>query len=217
MRRQIADRLPRAASRISGIRADHALLAVGGALMAVGSVLPWIRGSTRLNGYLDWTGLDDTGEGAMLIGAVVLLAIWVRWRRNWEELGSRARLAPFVILVACALLWLIAFRKTLYLSWFELAVGARPQPGLLIAGLGVVVALAGSVLVALDPAGLTGGPGSARDDRRRSGAGGEGTASGRIQRGGGAPPDPDEYSVVARVDRLSGRDDDEGGGGPARG
>lgn len=199
MRPPLADPLPRATRRFLGVRADHALLALGSGLMVVGSFLPWIRGSTRVNGYLDWTGLDDTGEGVMLIGAVVLLAIWVRWRSSWEELGSRARLTPLVIAIACALLWLIAFRKVLYLSWFELAVGARPQPGLLIAGLGIAVVGLGSLLVAMDRAGLTGGAGP---------AGGPGNGH---SRGADRAPNPGAYSVVARVDRPGERDHGDDG------
>ena len=216
MRPDVADRLPRGARRILGVRADHALLTAGSAIMVVGSFLPWIEGATRLNGYVDWTGMDDTGEGAMFVGAVVLLAVWLRWRRSWEELGSRARFMPLAIVVACALLWVIAFRKALYLSWFELAVGARPQAGLLLAGVGIVVALSGAVLVALDRAGLLGADGRRDPKTRRSGAGGDGAASGRFGRGGGGPAEPDGYSVVARVDRLSGRGDDPNDDDPDR-
>ncbi len=217
MKQRIGDRLPRPGSRLAGIRVDHGLLAGGCALIVAGSFLPWIRGATRLNGNLSWTGFDDTGEGAMLLGGVVFLAVWMRWRRNWEELGSRARFAPLVIAIASALLWVIALRKALYLSWFELAVGARPQVGLLVAGLGVIVVLGAAVLVAKDREGVTGDLADREAQTGRSGAGGDGAASGGFRRGGGELPSPAGYSVVGRVDRLSGRAGGEGDDGPAGG
>lgn len=195
--------------RLAGIRLDHLLLLVGGAVMALGAWLPWIRGSTRLNGYIDWTGFSDTGEGAMFLAAALGLGAWVRWREVLEtEMTPRLRFLPLAVAGACALLWVIAFRKALYLSWFELEVGARPQVGLLVSAFGIVLALAGSVLAATDPGSVAAARAAAERERRRSGAGGDGAASDRLRRGGGeGPPNPDEYSVVARVDRASGRAD----------
>lgn len=186
--------------------------------MSVGSVLPWFRGSTRSLGYLDWTGLHDTGEGAMLIGAAIGLAVFVRLRGTLEEIGPRARFIPMVIALAGGLLWVVAFRKLLQLSWFELDVGGRPQVGVLMAGLGILVAFAGSLLAATDPESVAAARARAEAERRESGAGGGvGAASSRARRGGESPPGRDEYSVVSRVDRLRRRDDDADDDGPARG
>jgi hypothetical protein len=203
--------------RIAGARLDHALVLLGGALLTMGSLLPWIEGSTRLNGYVSWTGMDDTAEGGMLIAAALVLAAWVRWREMLErEVTPGTRFVPLAVAGGCALLWVIAFRKMLYLSWFDLEVGARPQVGLLVAGLGVVAAAVGGLLAATDPDSVAAARRAAEGEKRRSGAGGVGAASERFRRGGGGrPPRPDEYSVEGRVDRASG--DDASGGDRGRG
>jgi hypothetical protein len=190
---------------------DHTLVLLGGVVMTAGSLMPWLTGSTRTHGNLDWTGLDDTGEGAMLMAAALGLAGWVRWRGALErEITPRARFIPLAVAIGCAFLWVIAFQKMLYLSWFELEVGARPQAGLLVAALGIVLTVAGGLLAATDPESLAAEKAAAEREKRRSGAGGDGAASDRFRRGGGGrPPNPDEYSVVGRVDRVSGRRDDE--------
>jgi hypothetical protein len=196
--------------RVASLRLDHLLILAGGILMTVGSVMPWIKGATRMNGTIAWTGLDDTGEGLMLFAAALALAAWVRWRGVLEsELTPRARLIPLVVAIGCAFLWAIAFQKALYLSWFDLPVGARPQAGLLIAGVGVLLAIGGGLLAATDPASLAAARATAEAEKRRSGAGRDGAASDRLRRGGGEPPRPDEYSVGGRVDRVSGRRDGE--------
>jgi hypothetical protein len=170
-------------------------------------VMPWVTGSTRLIGSIDWTGLDDTGEGAMFLAASLVLLAAVRWRGNLAEISPRARIIPLVVVVACALLWVIAYRKILILSWFEIAVGARPQPGLYISGAGILIAFLGALLAATDPESVAGARAIAERQRRRSGAGGDGAASERVRRGGGRPSSPDDYSVVGRVDRVSSGDD----------
>src|SRR5829696_6343530 len=158
--------------RIRGVRLDHVLILVGCLVMTAGAVMPWIRGSTRL------------------IGAV-------RWRGTLAEISPRTRFIPLIVAIACALLWTIAFRKIVYLSWFEIAVGARPQPGLFIAVAGILIALAGAILAATDPESVAAARSIAEGQRQRSGAGGDGAASERVRRGGGGrPSSPDDYSVV---------------------
>jgi hypothetical protein len=177
--------------------------------MTVGSLMPWITGSTRVNGYLDWTGLDDTGEGTMLIAGALGLVAWIRLREVLErELTPATRFIPLAVATACLLVWVIAFQKMLYLSWFDLPVGARPQAGLLVAAVGVASALVGALLAATDPDSVAAARVRAERERQRSGAAGDGAASERLRRGGGgSPPNPDEYSVVSRVDRASGPSD----------
>jgi hypothetical protein len=211
-------RVPPSARRFLGTRSAHALVLVGSLVMTVGSLMPWLRGSTRFVGNLNWTGLDDSGEGAMLIAAAIGLVLFVRLRRSLDELGPRSRFIPLGVSVVCALLWVVALRKVLQLSWFELEVGARPQPGLFVAGFGILLALAGSLLVAMD----LDGEGELREGgdarKRGSGAGGGfGTASTHVRREGEIPPNRDDYSVVTRVDRPTSRDGDADDGGPARG
>lgn len=211
-------RVPRSARRFLGTRSGHVLVLVGSLVMTVGSLMPWLVGSTRFVGNLNWTGLDDSGEGAMLISAAIALVLFVRLRRSLDELGPRSRFIPVGVTVVCGLLWVVAVRKVLQLSWFELEVGARPQPGLFVAGFGILLALAGSLLLAMDPdrQGEAGESGEAR--KRGSGAGGGfGTASTLVRREGEIPPNRDDYSVVTRVDRPTGRDGDADDGGPARG
>jgi hypothetical protein len=204
---------------VRGIRLDLALLLAGAAALAVGSFLPWIEGSTRLNGRVDWNGFDDTSEGLMIITAALAIVAWIRWRDLLaREVSHGTRWIPLALAVSSLLLWIIAFQKVLYLSWFEIEVGARPQVGMLVVGLGALLALAGGALAATDPDAIAAARASADRDRRRSGAGGDGAASSRIRRGGGGrPPAPGGYSVVGRVDRSSGRPDGGGDDGPARG
>lgn len=184
--------------------------------MLLGSLMPWLVGSTRLNGYLDWTGMDDTGEGAMLIVAALALGAWIRLRGALEEISGRARFIPMALATGCGLLWVIAFRKALYLSWFELEVGARPQPGLLIAGFGILVTLAGGLLAATDPDSVAAARAADARERRGSGAGGGvGAASSDARRRGENPSSGDEYSVVGRVAPATDRDGEADEGGPA--
>jgi hypothetical protein len=132
--------------RTGRLRLDHALLVAAAAVMTVGSAMSWIRGSTRMNGYVDWSGLHDTGDGAILITIGLLLVAWVRWRGILEETEPRSRWVPFVLGITAGLIWVIALRKALYLAWFDLAVGARPQLGLFVAGIGTLLATAGGWL-----------------------------------------------------------------------
>lgn len=141
-----------AATRIQRPRLDHALLLASAALLVVGSVLPWVRGSTRVNGYIDWTGLDDTGDGGILIAVALVLAAAVRWRGALEEIDRRSRWIPLGAAITATLIWVIAMRTALYLSWFELEVGARPQIGLLLAGLGCLTGLVGGFVASRTPA-----------------------------------------------------------------
>jgi hypothetical protein len=205
--------------RIGRRRTDNLVLLSGGAIVAVGSVMPWIQGSTRLNGTVDWSGLDDTGEGLMLIAIALAVAAWVRWREPLErELTPRVRFFPLVVAVAGALLWLIAAQKMLYLSWWDLEVGARPQLGLLVTALGLGVMIAGGWLAATDPAAVARARDAKKREERRSGAGGDGAASDRYRRGGGGrPPGPGGYSVVSRVDPTSVRASAEGDDDRVRG
>jgi hypothetical protein len=200
-------------------RTDHVLLLLGGLVVTVGSLMSWIRGSTRLSGNIDWSGLDDTGEGAMLIAAVLAVVAWIRWRGALErELTPQVRFLPLVVSVGGALLWVIAVRKMFYLSWWDLEVGARPQPGLWIVGLGLAVMIAGGVIAATDPDSVAAARAAREREKRRSGAGGDGAASDRYRRGGGGrPPGPGGYSVVSRVDRTSGRAGAEGDDDRVRG
>jgi hypothetical protein len=194
--------------RIGGVRLDHVLILVGCLVMTAGAVMPWIRGSTRMIGSVDWTGLDDSGEGAMFFAASLALIGAIRWRGTLAEISPRTRFIPLIVAIACALLWTIAFRKIVYLSWFEIAVGARPQPGLFIAVAGILIALAGAILAATDPESVAAARSIAEGQRQRSGAGGDGAASERVRRGGGGrPSSPDDYSVVGRVERVSSGDD----------
>lgn len=127
-------------------RLDHALLIAGSAAMIGGALLPWLRGPTKMRGYVDWTGLNDAGDGGILILAALLLLAWVRWRPHVDQIDERSRWVPVVIAVAATLIWTIAVRTALDLSYWEIAAGARPQVGLWIAGAGCATAVAGGVL-----------------------------------------------------------------------
>ena len=49
-------------------RPDHALLVAGSVVMIAGALLPWLRGPTRIRGYVDWTRMSDAGDGGILVG-----------------------------------------------------------------------------------------------------------------------------------------------------
>lgn len=127
-------------------RLDHGLLVGAAVLWIVSAPMPWIVGSTRFQGNIRWTGFDDTGDGAILAFFALGLLSWVRWRGILEEVDLRSRWIPIWLAVAGTCIWIISFRKALDLAWWELEVGARPQLGLLVAGFGAVVAVAGGWL-----------------------------------------------------------------------
>lgn len=145
-------------SRGRRYRRDDGLLVVGSAVIVVGSLLPWISGATRFIGTVHWTGLDDTSEGAMLIGLAIAILACVRWREQLAEIEPRIRWLPLGIAVLSALLWTIALRKALYVWYPESAAGAHPDVGLLVTGVGIVAWLAGGWLMSRgEPGGSTRG------------------------------------------------------------
>jgi hypothetical protein len=126
-------------------RLDHALLVGGAAVMIVGSFMPWIHGQTRRVGFVDWTGIDDTGEGGMLLVCALIVLGFVRWRSSLEDIETRTRWLPLLVAIASTFLWVIPLRKILGLV-YEVPGGARPQFGLFLAGIGVLLTLGGGVL-----------------------------------------------------------------------
>jgi hypothetical protein len=126
-------------------RLDHALLVAGAVLMIVGSFMPWIYGQTRRIGFVDWTGIDDTGEGGMLLVCALIVLGFVRWRSALEDIEPRTRWLPLLVATAATFLWVIPLRKILGLV-YDVPGGARPQLGLFLAGIGVLFTLGGAVL-----------------------------------------------------------------------
>jgi amino acid transporter len=127
------------------LRLDHVLLVVGAVVMIVGSFMPWIHGQTRRAGFLDWTGIDDTGEGGMLLVCALIVLGFVRWRGSLEDIEPRTRWLPLLVAIAATFLWVIPLRKILGLV-YEVPGGARTQFGLFLAGIGVLFTLGGAVL-----------------------------------------------------------------------
>jgi hypothetical protein len=128
-------------------RLDHALLIGGAVIMIVAARLPWMIGQTRASGYVDWTGIDDTGEGGMLLVIGLLVLGFVRWRGTFEEIEPRSRWIPLLLGLAAACLWVISFRHLVTMS-FDTPGGAQLQIGVYVAGIGVLVTLAGALLAA---------------------------------------------------------------------
>jgi hypothetical protein len=126
-------------------RLDHALLVIGAALMMVGSFMPWIRGQTKMYGFVDWTGMNDTGEGGMLLASALIVIGFVRWRSSLEEIEPRSRWLPVLVAIAATCLWVIPLQKVLLLT-YDAPGGARPQLGLFIAGIGVLFTAGGAAL-----------------------------------------------------------------------
>ncbi|MDQ2966283.1 MAG: hypothetical protein M3R57_10590 [Chloroflexota bacterium] len=94
---------PRPARRRSLPRLDHTLLVAGAAIMVVGSFMTWVRGQTRMSGSVDWTGIDDTGEGGMLPVCPIMILAFVRWRGSLEDIEPRTRWLPFLVAIAATL------------------------------------------------------------------------------------------------------------------
>jgi hypothetical protein len=179
------------------LRRDHLLLLAGSALMTLGAFMPWLRGSTRRSGYIDWSGLSDTGEGGMLIACAVVVLAFVRWRGMLEEIEPRIRWLPLAVGIAAGCLLLISFQKALNLSWWEIEPGARPQAGFLVSGLGIALTVGGGWLAA----------------RRRANADIVEAAARRKERQRAARPKPadprvsaDGYAVKARLDSRGRKD-----------
>lgn len=127
-------------------RLDHLLLVAGAIVMTIGSSMSWITGSTRQRGNIDWTGFNDTGEGAMLMFCGLVAVLFVRYRGILEGTDSPARWIGLGAGLAALALWAVAFQKILSLSWWEIEVGARPQLGIYVALLGVVLTIVGGAL-----------------------------------------------------------------------
>jgi len=138
---------PKPARRRSLPRLDHTLLVAGAAIMIIGSFMPWIRGQTRRMGFVDWTGIDDTGEGGMLLACALIVIGFVRWRRSLEEIEPRTRLLPLLVAIAATCLWIIPTQKIFSLV-YDAPGGARPQLGLFVAGIGVLFTFVGAALAA---------------------------------------------------------------------
>jgi hypothetical protein len=128
-------------------RLDHAVLLIGAAIMIVAARLPWMIGQTRASGYVDWTGIDDTGEGGMLLVIGLLVLAFVRLRGTLEEIEPRSRWIPVGLGFAAACLWVISFRHLVTMS-FDTPGGARLQIGVFLAGIGVLFTVVGAVLAA---------------------------------------------------------------------
>jgi hypothetical protein len=135
----------RPARRGSLPRLDHSLLVAGAAIMVVGSFMTWVRGQTRMSGYVDWTGMNDTGEGGMLLVCALMVLAFVRWRGTVEDIEPRTRWLPVLVAIAATCLWVIPLRKILGFV-YDAPGGARPQLGLFVTGIGVLFTLAGAVL-----------------------------------------------------------------------
>jgi hypothetical protein len=169
----------------------------GAAFMTLGAFMPWLRGSTRRSGYIDWSGLSDTGEGGMLIACAVVVLAFVRWRGLLEEIEPRTRWLALATGVAAGCLLLISFQKALNLAWWEIEPGARPQAGFLVSGIGIGLTIGGGWLAARR---------RANEDiveantRRQE----------RLQAGRPKPKDPqvsaDGYAVKARLDSRGRKD-----------
>ena len=128
-------------------RLDHALLVAGAGIMVVGSFMPWIRGQTRRMGFVDWTGIDDTGEGGMLLACALIVLGFVRWRRELEDIEPRTRFLPLLVAIAATCLWIIPAQKIFSLV-YDAPGGARAQLGLFVAGIGVLFTFVGAALAA---------------------------------------------------------------------
>lgn len=115
--------------------------------MIVAARLQWMRGQTRMSGYVDWTGIDDTGEGGMLLVYGLIVIGFVRWRGSLEDNERKSRWLQLAIALAAACLWVISYRKLVTMS-FDTPGGARPEIGVYAAGIGVLVTLAGAMLAA---------------------------------------------------------------------
>jgi hypothetical protein len=89
----------------------RAAVVLGGAILIVGALLPWIDVETTYRGRLVLNGLSDPGDGAITASGGVLLILLGRSGSFGASRILTVAAAPFVIALACALLSVVAYRS----------------------------------------------------------------------------------------------------------
>lgn len=89
----------------------RAAVMLGGALLVVGALLPWIDVETTYRARMVLNGLSDPGDGAIIAAGGALLVLLGRSGSFGESRILTVAAAPFVIALACALLSVVAYRS----------------------------------------------------------------------------------------------------------
>ncbi len=142
---RLLDRLARI--RVRGVRLSSALLVAAIAVTILAASLPWIHGQTKYNGFIHWTGLDDWGDGLLLIFLSLGHLLYVRLRSAILEVEARARWLPLAVALMSAGVWWIAFDRANSLVYVGPPDGARVQLGLYVEVVAVLLALLGAAIV----------------------------------------------------------------------
>jgi hypothetical protein len=121
------------------------LLLAGGALLFVGSLMPWVSAFSDQVGRIAWTGVDGRGDGGILMFLGVLLGSFALWGRAAVEAWDPVRFVPLGLVALVVGDYVIAFRETSHL--IEEGVGTgRLEIGLYVVGVGVLLVVPGAIL-----------------------------------------------------------------------
>jgi len=83
-------------------------LLAGGALIAIGSFLPWITASTIL-GTLSRSGLDGGGDGIFTLGAGVIVALLGGLVVSGRPVTRVTRVVLWIVVALFTLIWILDF------------------------------------------------------------------------------------------------------------
>src|SRR4051812_49403390 len=124
-----------------------------GALMAiVAGFMPWAQGSAPAhNGFEEvfFSGLAGQGDGVVLILVSLGAGLLTVHRTPATSRVRLVRILPAVLVVLAALTWLNGFRASLHevAAWERRGGSGAVAPGLWLAGLGIVLMAAGTIVL----------------------------------------------------------------------
>jgi hypothetical protein len=119
-------------------------LLVGGALVAVGSFLPWISASTFL-GTLSRSGLDGGGDGVFTLAAGAILALFGGLVLSGRPVTRVTRALLWIVVAFLTLIWILDFsdiRDRVDLVSSEFAQGSIGS-GMWVMAVGAITSVVG--------------------------------------------------------------------------
>lgn len=122
----------------------------GGAIaIAVGAFLPWMKAAAPLVGSLTVSGVDDGGDGVVMVLVAVLVAV-LAWRLTTGNASWKAAFAAVILAGAAGLL--LVYDVTELADRIEEAndlsemIRTQYGAGIYLTGLGIVAAFVGAGL-----------------------------------------------------------------------